>query len=243
MKGYYTAVQVINEALAGIRDFDRKYYDEAAMYFLRGYRDFKLFDEYGCVKEAWKPITPINTINYPEDVMRLIQVGVIAYNEFFPFTRSEHIVSPSTAIDEMFDTSREEGETLRRVPSTGYGAVGANVEYYFKDEPNNRRIILSRIAVDTILFSDRQEALLRYVSTGVDSLETTYIPNEAANMLIAYIEYKMCESRPDAYARTYIADKKENYLEARNMYSTLQMPSLDEMIDMIYETSGQNVRR
>lgn len=244
MKGFYTANQIIDESLAGVQDFERKYYNEAAMYFLRGFRTFKLFHEAGCVKEAWLPITPINTVNYPEDVMRLITVGVSVNKELFTFTRSDKIVSPiSSPIDAVFDTDREENDSIERTPTDGYGTKGANVEYYYKDEPDKRRIVLGRLAVDKTRFADRSEVLLRYVSTGVDNLDSTYIPNEAANLLISYIEYKLVESRPDKYSRFYIADKKENYREEVNMYDALNLPSLDELADMIMETSSQNVRR
>lgn len=244
IKGYYTGNQLIDEALAGVRDFDRKYYKEAAMYFMRGYRDFRLFNESGSVKEAWLPITTINTVNYPEDVMRVISVGIVSDGELFTFTRADGMVSPVTSpIDGELDSDRGEDDTLRRTPTAGYGAKGTNVEYYFKDEQQKRRIVLSRMAVNVSRFANRSEVLVRYVSDGVNNLDELYIPNDAANMLISYIEYKLVESRPDKYSRTYISDKKENYYESRNMYDTLQLPTLQELADVIYETSSQNVRR
>ena len=53
-----------------------KDYGEAAMYFARGYRDFELFQDFGSIKEAWLPITAINTVNYPTDAMRIVSIGV-----------------------------------------------------------------------------------------------------------------------------------------------------------------------
>lgn len=244
IEGYYTGNQLIDESLAGVRDFSRKYYNEAAMYFMRGYRDFRIFNDSGSIKDAWCTVTAINTVNYPKDAIRIISVGIIADGEFFTFTRSDDLVSPLTSpIDESLDSDRGEDDTLRRTPTVGYGAKGTNVEYYFKDEQQKRRIVLSRIAVDVSRFAARSEVLIKYVSDGVDNLDELYIPNDAANMLIAYIEYKLVESRPDVYSRAYAMDKKESYYEARNMYDALQMPTLQELIDVVYETSSQNVRR
>jgi len=243
-KGYYTANQVIDESLAGVRDFDRRYYKEAAMYFLRGYRDFKLFHESGNLKESWETITPINTVNYPADAIRIISVGVMVNKELFTFTRSDSMVSPVTSpIDAALDSDRGEDDTLMRSPTSGYGAKGVNVEYYYKDEQKKRRIVLGRAALDTSRFADRSEVLIRYVSDDTDNLDEVYIPNDAANLLICYVEYQLVKSRPDKYNLGYVANKKEDYREAVAMYDALQLPTLQELADMVYETSGQNVRR
>ena len=244
MKAYYTANQLIDEALAGVRCFDRKYYGEAAMYFARGYRDFELFQDFGSIKEAWLPITAINTVNYPTDAMRIVSIGVETGKELFTFTKADNMISPITSsIDEALDSDRGEDDTIDRNPTHGYGAKANNLEYYYKDDKAKRRIVLGRMALDQTRFANRSEVLVRYVSNGIDNLDTTYIPNEAANLLIAYIEHKLVQSMPDKYTGQYRAEKREDYIEARNMYDALNMPSLDELIDVIYESSGQNVRR
>lgn len=242
--GFYTAAQLIDEALAGLRDFDRTYYKEATMYFMRGFRDFKLFSEYGDVQETYQPVTSINTVNYPEDAMRIITLGVVVNRELFTFTRADDLVAPiSSPIDNFLDEERGEDGELRRSPTYGYVATAANQEYYFRDDKVKRRLILGRRAVDKTRFADRSEVLVRYISNGVTNFDTTYIPNEAANLLINYIEYKIVDSMPDKYDARYRAERKENYFEARNMYESLQLPTLDELMDMIYETSSQSVRR
>src|SRR6056297_728813 len=107
MRGYYTGNQIIDESLAGIRDFNRKYYQEGAMYFLRGFRDFRLFHDSGSIKESWEEITAINTVNYPSDLLRLISVGVVVNKEIFTFTHSDDIVAPITSpIDALLDEDR-----------------------------------------------------------------------------------------------------------------------------------------
>lgn len=243
-KGYYTANQIIDEALAGVRDFNRNRYEEAAMYFGSGYRDFRLFQDSGSIKESWETITDINTVNYPKDAERIVAVGIVKDKELFTFTEAKDMVSPITSpIDASLDSDREEDETLYRTPTSGYAAKGVNVEYYYKDDRKKRRIVLGRAAVDLTRFADSSEVLLRFVSNDMDNLDTLYIPNEAANLLISYIEYKLVQSMPEKYDRAYRFDKKENYHEAMKMYEALELPSLQELADMIYETSGQSVRR
>ena len=244
LKGYHTANQLINESLGEIRDFEGLYYKEAAMYFLKGYRDFQLFEACGQVKEAWRPITKVNTINYPEDLLRLIDVSIINNGEYFSFTRNDKLVEPiSDPLDKARNTVRHEDDVLDRTPMDGYGTKAVNVEYYFKDDKSKRRIILSRAAMDQLMYADRTEALVRYVSTGMDDFNITYIADDAANLLTSYVVYKLVSSRPDKYNGGYMAMKKEEYIENLKMYRALEMPSLQDLEDMIYETSGQNVRR
>ena len=243
-RGFHTANQLIDEALVGIRDFDRINYKEASVLFLSAFREFQLFEAGAQVKEAWRDITAINTVNFPEDLMRLIDVSVVVDGEYFPFTRSDKLVDPITdPLDGVRDADRGEDDTLRRTPSYGYGTKGQNVEYYYKEDRTKRRIILSRMAVDQTLFADRTEVLVRYVSTGMEDFNKTYIADDAANLLIAYVLYKLVSARPDKYNGGYMAMKKEDYIEQLRMYRALEMPSLQDLEDMIYETSSQNVRR
>jgi len=244
MKGVLTPNNIIDEALVEIRDFERANFKEASVYFLKGWRDFQIFEAGAQVKEAWRDITAINTVPFPEDLLRLIDVSIVLDGEYFSFTKSDILVDPITdPLDKTRDTTRGEDDTLRRSPSVGYGAQGNNLEYYYKEDRAKRRIILSRMALDQTLFADRTEVLVRYVATGMDDFNSTYIAADAGNMLVAYVAYKLVQARPEKYNPTYMAVKKEEYIEHLRMYRALEMPSLQELEDMIYESSGQNVRR
>lgn len=243
-KGYLTANQIINEALSDIRDDDRKYYADAAKYFVRGHREFKLFHAGGELKETWMTIDATNrTVSFPEDLLRLLDVGIITRGEFFSFTKSNKLVGVSNPIDTPLNTDRGEDGTIDRSPAFGYGAKGQNVEYYYREDRPNRRLFLSRLAVDETLFADRTEVLFRYVSNGLDNFDNTYIAADAANLLIAYIVYKLVSTFYEKFDARYRAEKKEEYNEQWKMYDTLELPSLDELEDVIYETSSQNIRR
>ena len=243
-KGYHSATQIIDEALLGVKNYNRDLYLDAAMYFTRGYRDFKLFCEGGHIKEAYRSLTAINTLNFPEDLLRLIGVGVMVNGEYFPFTRDDELVTPSTPIDSVFDTDREENQPIDKSPKWGYGTKGNNVEYYYKEDRAKRRVILARQSLDVVRYPARGEAIFRYTSNGItDDFDNTHIASDAANMLIYFIEWKLVAARPEKYNMNYIMMKEKDFIEAQNMYETLEMPSLQELSDVIYETSSQNVRR
>ena len=244
LEGYQSAESVINESLVMVRDFDRKYYKEAAFYFLRGFREYKLFRATGQVKESWEAVTAIETVNYPKGLIKLIEAGVMVDGEFFSFTKSNDLVTLiSDPLDLSLDSDRGEGDDIKRSPSVGYGAKGNNLEYYYKEDNANRRIKLSRMALDTALYANRSEVLLRYISMEIDDFRSTYVPGDAVNLLTAYVVYHICLSRPDKYDKGYIMMRKEDLREENEKYHSLSLPSIQELEDMLYENSGQNVRR
>lgn len=241
-KGYYTASQIIDEALLGVQDDSRNGYLEAAMYFMRGYRDFQLFDAFQ-EKEKWVEINALNnTVQIPEDLVRFNEIGISISGEFFSFTEAQEMVRPSDALESGLLSDRNEGQTIDRTPSVGYGAKGQNVEYYYKFYEAERRIVLNRLAVDKTRFADRSEVLIKYISNEIDDLEKAKVSGDAANMLIAFIEWKMVASRPDKYDARYRMEKQQEFDRNETRYRTLLLPSVQEMLDAMYEQSGQNVR-
>lgn len=243
INAFYTANQIVDEALYAMGDNDRRHYNKAVMYFHRGFRDFNLFNN-EAIQERWIPITAANTVNFPEDMMRILWTGCSINGELFSFTKSNKIVNPTTApLDDSLDEERGEQEGIVRSPSTGYNAKAINVEYYYTIDYNKRRIVLKRAASELIRYSDRSEILVGYVGHGVSNMDKTYIMSDAANMLIAYIEWKLTESDSKKYTQWQVATKKQNYEESRNMYDVLSLPSLEELMDCIYETSQAGVRR
>lgn len=245
IKGYYTASQIIDEALYGVNDVDRRHYNKAVMYFMRGYRDFNLFHN-EVVTESWEPIVNKSIVYFPDDLIRLLWVGISINGELFTFTRSNKIVPPSSyPLDDGLDASRDEDTYIVRSPQEGLNAKMVNVEYYFKTDMAKRRIVLKRESMNAPRYADRSEVLIGYVSSGVKQLDKTYIYGDAANMLIAYVEMKLAEDMAmlGKLSGGMLAVKKENYVEARNMYDTLQLPSIEELYDAVYETSGQGIRR
>jgi len=228
-KGYHTINEVIDEGLASIKDFERINYQEASMWFQKGYRDFQLFEAGAQVKEDWRDVTPINTVNFPEDLLRLIDAGVLIDGEFFSFTRSDNLPIPSDPLDISLDTDKGEGNSINRSPSWGYGAKGNNLEYYYKEDRTARRIILSRMALDKTLYADRSQVLVRYIATGIDDYNSTYIADDAANLLSSFVSYHLVFARPEIYSLGYIAND-ESYAFINSITISPPVPVLYTLI-------------
>ena len=77
----------------------------------------------------------------------------------------------------------------------------------------------------------------------IDDFRSTYVPGDAVNLLTAYVVYHIRISRPDKYDKGYIMMRKEDLREENEKYHSLSLPSIQELEDMLYETSSQNVRR
>lgn len=242
MKTAYNCDQVVNEALMGIRDFGGNRYMEAAMYLLRGLRDFQIFHG-ASVKQSWEKITPIKTITFPEDYLNFISIGVSIKGKLFTYTKSSAIVPPSDPLGLSLRSERDE-EGIGVKEEYQYGTNGYNQEGYFALDPAHDRIVLKTPFMQMVASSERDEVLLSYVANGIDSdLKNSYIPGAAANMLISYIEYKLIASMPEKYPANLRADKYTEYVIEAEKFDLLSLPSIDELYDAIYETSSQSVRR
>lgn len=242
MKTVYNCDALINEALIGIQDFGGTRYPEAAMYLLRGLRDFQIFHG-ASVRYSWQQITPIQTITLPDDYLNFVSVGVSIGGKMFTYTRDNQMIVPSDPLQGILHDDRIENEhTIRK--SNYLGANGYNAEGYFKLDPQHNRIVLKQTLIDMLTEADRTEVLLGYVSTGIDGdLKNSYIPTAAANMIIAYIEWKLVASDPEKYPANFRADKRSEYELAAEQFDLLALPSIDELYDAIYETSAQSIRR
>lgn len=242
MKTAYNCDQIVNEALMGVRDFGGDRYMEAAMYLLRGLRDFQIFHS-ASIKQSWEQITPIQTISFPDDYLNFISIGISIKGKLFTYTRSTAIIQPSDPLGLSLRSERDENG-IGVQEEYQYGTNGYNQEGYFALDPSHDRIILKTPFMQMFATSDRAEVLLSYVANGIDNdLKNSYIPAAAANMLISYIEYKLIASMPEKYPANLRSDKYSEYVIEAEKFDLLSLPSIDELYDAIYETSSQGVRR
>lgn len=242
MKIVYSLEQIVDESLAGIRDFDRTRYAEAVMYAMRGLRDFQIF-HCASIKQSWETITPIKTITFPEDYLNFISIGVQLNGGIFTFTKESTSINPSNPLDDTLNPLRGETTQIKK-NSYGYASNSANLEGYFTLDPAHDRIVLKEPFIEYYTSnSSKTEVLLSYVSTGItDDLRNSYVPTTAANLLMAYVEYKLVASMPEKYPANYRADKFGEFQLEQEKFDILSLPSIDELYDAIYSTSAQ-IRR
>jgi hypothetical protein len=127
-----------------------------------------------------------------------------------------------------------EGEDIEVNNYSTKATGGYNDKGYFDiDLPNHRILIRNH---------NESQIILRYVSTGIEDMETTYIPVEAINYIKAELEYKL-EFRNPKLTNGQKVLMKQAIDEATSKMDVFHMPEMDELIDAIYETSGRGARR
>lgn len=235
MKSWYTAKQVIIESLAIMGDYEQKRYEDACIYFMRTYRDFKLFHSTSFTK-VWLPVTAIKSVTLPDDFIDLVWVGTHFRGEVWTFTKNSRILSPSDPLQGTFNTSRYEDSSLLTPRSEGLNELG-----YFNLNLKENRIELKRSFLHFYNQSDTTEVYLGYIGNDINDINTAYVPSSAVNLITTGIAYQLALSavKPLPYI---VSMREKEFLRASGMYDALSLPSADELLDAIYETSSQGIR-
>ena len=240
MKSWYTAKQVITEALALTGDMEQKRYEEAVLYFMRCYRDFNLFHNTSYTK-VWLPVTGIKTVTLPDDFIELVFVGTQVNGEVWTFTKNSKMLSPSDPIQQTLNSSRNEDGNIVISPLTGYSAKGVNEMGYFNLNLQSNRIELKQAFLDFYNQADLTEVYLGYIGTNINDINTAYVPLNAVNMITCDIARNLALSaqKPVPFM---IQQRQRQYEVEALKYDALSLPTADELLDVIYQTAGQNIR-
>lgn len=234
LKGLQTADQVIRSVLFRTEDYDLLTYQRGVDYFIDVYRDANLFFV-NQTKDIILDVSAIGVATLPDDYVDYVKVGVPIGGEIFTFTKRGDIIRLDTdPLGVTVDEDMGEGQDLD-IAYTYSRATGMfNDQGYFDiDEPNNRILVRN---------TEATQIILRYVSTGIDDMETTYIPSQAINYIKAELEYRL-ELKNSKLTNGVKSLLKVKVDEEMAKLDTVNMPTLDELIDSVYETSGRGARR
>ena len=234
LKGLQTADQVIRSVLFRIEDYDLLKYQIGVDYFIDIYRDANLFFV-NQTRDKIIDVSAIGVARLPDDYVDYVKVGVPIGGEIFTFTKRGDVIRLDTdPLGVSVDEDMGEGQDLdiSYTPSMATGMF--NDQGYFDiDIPNNRILVRN---------TDATRIILRYVSTGIEDMETTYIPAQAINYVKAELEYRL-ELKNANLTNGVKSLLKMKTDEEMSKLDTINMPTLDELIDSIYETSGRGARR
>lgn len=114
-----------------------------------------------------------------------------------------------------------------------YGTRGGSNEYRFKPDDKQRKFHLDGTVPD--------EIILTYISTGIDSATTNYIPVYMESVLEAYLDWQLAMNNP----RATLGDRemrRKDYFQALGEAKKLEAPSVLEVKDIIRKTKSQGIR-
>jgi hypothetical protein len=212
-------------------------YARILQWAIRGYGELQEF-HLNYVQEAELPISDINTVTLPIDFVSFLSIGIGINGQYWTFTKDNKILSPkgTECGVESLDDESGEGIAIGDGGSiSGYGVSGGrNVAYYRIDRKNNRIILNQNL--------NRDNVILRYITSGVNLDGPTYIPREARECLLAWVHWKRVQ-RSHKYSRVDKLDAKTDYYEEVDKLRDKTGPTLEEIYDAIFETVTQTAKR
>jgi hypothetical protein len=196
-----------------------------------GYRELRLHH----VNEGLKvtkhtPDSDLNSVDYPSDLVTLVDVGEPREGQIWSLTREDKIVTTTSTVggNEVYNSDIGEGEDLLSIYWNGFNSRGGvNTEGYYKDDVQNRRVLLRNTTATTIW--------LLYVTSGTDLSGATSIPVKYENTLVAYILYNNAVYDPNMPA-PLVERYKAKYMEELINLRKSERPSLQVIWDTLNKT-------
>lgn len=210
------------------RDMDQ--YKKVMHYVIKGVRDLNAF-HFDNAKTVKVTCNDIGIIDMPDDYVSFLKLSINDGGLFWSLTRRDDLVRTTTELlgDETLDSAIGEGVSIDTGLADGYKTVGAKNDYYFTVDEKNTRFIIRPVPLTTRTF------FLQYVSSGVDLDDgnATTIPVKIKEALTYYVLYKEAMSSDKGDKRMAMLHKAE-YREELSKLHMLDMPTADELRDMIY---------
>lgn len=181
--------------------------------------------------------TDTNTIAFPSDYMGFVSISIPWYGRMWEFTRDDRLVittDGTQGVDEEYDVDDGEGINVGdNGVVSGLGSRGGVNRYFYTIDQKRDRIAISGFAVD--------HAILRYISSGIDTTAVNYIPRPVQRVLEFYVRFMNADYLDQPQSK--IAELERKYKEEVRKLKKFYGPTLTEIRDSIYRTTSQSVRR
>lgn len=196
------------------------------------YRDVNL--HHGTMyKQSVLTADSLGRVDMPSDLVDLIGVAVPWRGRMWWFTVDNQLVTTVTGTGDTFDEDYGEGLEVTDDVVTGYGARGGKNEYYMKVDWASRKIFITNMA--------NSQCTVVYKSSGVVVDGTTYIPLQVQPVIDAYLRWQKSIVNNDNLGTQQL--RKRDYDEAVLMLRRTQLPSANELRDMILKLFTQTISR
>lgn len=243
-----TLKDIVDEVLNEMNVYDEHDYLRLLKIAMRGFTDLSLYDM-GTIRVAYLTMTDTNAVELPRDYIAYSKIGICIGGNIWTLGLRDNICLQRTErcglkINELSSADTSSYATVSYINHTKNGDVvtglyglggGFNVSYYREDK--ERGIIQFHGSVP------QSEIVLEYVSNGISADGVTLIPEQAKEALIAWVNWKRKISDPQ-YSGNQIAMSKMEYLEEVEKLRAFEHSfTLDEMMDVFYESYKQTPKR
>jgi hypothetical protein len=198
-------------------------------------RQFRTYDSKEARSEKVS-VSSLGIIEMPDDMLGFKDVCVAKNGEWWSFTERAEMVNTTTftGLVEGHDSDFGEGVALNDGTYTTYGSKGAINEYYYAIDWNQRRIFCDGIISDTVL--------LKYISSGISTTDTTYIPELFIETMDAYLLWKESFWIKDLVRER--ESRRQDYINARlQLRGFLNALTASQWKDLLWGTFTQTPKR
>lgn len=184
----------------------------------------------------------INTVNLPDDCLRVIRVGTILPNGRIYTLTVDNLLSLK---DDLYSCEEKViNEENINVLSYDNSNILYNKNYNFRggiSEFGTYRIneSLRRIELNESVILD--DITIEYVSSGLKSDGVTYIPAIIREAVIAFIKWKELNRTNSTYNER--AELEQQYKEELRKLDAIEMETFDEIYDVLCNTNSPLIKR
>jgi hypothetical protein len=234
LSGVITLRQILASVKATLKTDDRD--DQyLSQYIIEGLTELNIFhlDIFGS-KPAILDISDINTVDLPSDYIDYLVIGYVVNGRLVSLTHNPNIPIPISG-DCGEDTNPFPELTTEFPSSPTFGASGGyNIATYTIDKRNRRIIIQGSVPGGQIH--------LKYITSGISMSEETFVPRQYLPVIKAFVIWTVVENDPK--------EPMNNKMRKANIYgdqvrraSSLEMPSADEILELIRKGYRQSPKR
>lgn len=169
-----------------------------------------------------------NRFSFPSDFVKYKWIATPRDGRWWIYTKEQDLV-PLTDDDDVPNTILTALPNIANTNiATSMSDGGGQNRYYFKPDYKNREF---QVAGDTPTI-----VVLKYITNGLDSEGDINIPDYATLALEAYVRAEIADF--DAIAESHVIRLKAQYEKKRKMMRKVHRPTLQELKDIIFETTG-----
>jgi len=191
-----------------------------------GLRDMFIHDFEVEVTKVVTPNASTNRFSFPTDYVRYTAIATPIEGRWWTYTQENGMV-PLTDDDgtAILTTLPNLAET-NPAPSRSDG--GGTNRYYFTEDRKNREFQIAGDTPDVVV--------LKYVTNGIDSAGSINLPDYTTLAIEAYVRLNIHDY--DGAAESTILRLDKQYKAARRKMRQVHRPTLQDLVDVIYKTSG-----
>jgi len=191
-----------------------------------GLRDMYIHDFEIEVTKVVTPNASTNRFSFPADYVRYSAIATPIEGRWWVYTREDGMVPLTDDDGATILTTLPNIADTHVAPSRSDG--GGTNRFLFTEDRKNREFQVAGDTPDIVV--------LKYVSNGIDSAGSINIPDYVLLALEAYVRASVADY--DMIAESHVHRLYAQYKTARRMMRQVHRPTLVDLVDVIYKTSG-----